>query len=170
MYDFCLLIPLRCRTYCEHQWMVELFELVFLLPPPSSAPLCSPPSIHLHPPLCSHCYKFCVLVAFSKQPPPSWQQVWPYASVSWCFLCWQGPLGPTIAQLSAALALPLLPLCCPSSFQPGLVSSVSPTMLLGEHFYGPYLLLHFMKWYSGQSVHTLNILSRMEALCFNPKH
>lgn len=81
----------------------------------------------------------------SQNNPHLLNKYGPMLLFSWCFLCWQGPLGPTIAQLSAVLALPLLPLCCPSSFQSGLVSSISPTMLLGEGAYGPYLLLHFMK-------------------------
>ena len=125
---------------------------------PSTIPFLSPslfPAVgshHLHPLSRSHCSKSCAWVAFSKQPLHCCWQVWSDACVSWCSPCWQGPLGPTIAQLSAVLALSLLPLCCPhpSSFKSDLVSSVSPTMLLGEHTYGLFLLPYFMKWYSGQ--------------------
>lgn len=131
--------------------MAEFLELAYLPPPPPSAPLCSLQPVHTISILCLAPIALSPVLGWLSQNSPCiavgmYDLMLVFPGVLCVVLC-VGSLGPMIAQLSAVLALPLLPLCChhPSSFKSDLVSSVSPTMLLGEHTYGLSLLPHFMK-------------------------
>lgn len=141
---------------------------------PSSTTFLSPSllpalcSKHLHPSLPTHWCGSCTCVAFSEIA-----NAFLMASTVWhlCFLVFPvlaKTLGDQKVPNSALLALPLLPLCCPHprSLISILQSMSAPPCSLVSTFLA--LPCYPTLWNYTQKVHTLNMLNRMKALCFNP--